>query len=246
MTIPKVFISYSHDSPEHKKWVLEIATKLRNNGIDAIIDQWELKAGAEIPSFMENHIKNSDYVLMICTDKYVEKANAGKGGVGYEKMIITSDLIKGIDSTKFIPIIRQSGTQNVPTFLETRLFINLSVGEDFEFNYDEIVRTIHGTPLYVKPEIGNNPFTSGEAIIPEKSNDALKKLMSLVVYDFDKGKNYSLYKDLVIRFQASRIMLDFSIKDADEKGLIRRDKEGDLVLTDKGKSYVVESGIVKL
>ncbi len=25
---PKVFISYSHDSEEHKKWVLKLATEL--------------------------------------------------------------------------------------------------------------------------------------------------------------------------------------------------------------------------
>jgi hypothetical protein len=29
MKIPKVFISYSHDSQEHKKWVLDLATRLR-------------------------------------------------------------------------------------------------------------------------------------------------------------------------------------------------------------------------
>ncbi|WP_211227219.1 SEFIR domain-containing protein [Saccharospirillum impatiens] len=39
MTIPRVFISYSHDSQLHKKWVLDIATRLRNSGIDAIVDQ---------------------------------------------------------------------------------------------------------------------------------------------------------------------------------------------------------------
>jgi hypothetical protein len=48
MKIPKVFISYSHDSQEHKKWVLDLATRLRNNGVDAIIDQWELRAGDDL------------------------------------------------------------------------------------------------------------------------------------------------------------------------------------------------------
>jgi hypothetical protein len=56
MKIPKVFISYSHDSQEHKKWVLDLATRLRNNGVDAIIDQWELRAGDDLPHFMETHL----------------------------------------------------------------------------------------------------------------------------------------------------------------------------------------------
>lgn len=29
---PKVFISYSHDSPEHKQWVSELAARLRHKG----------------------------------------------------------------------------------------------------------------------------------------------------------------------------------------------------------------------
>lgn len=53
MDVPKVFISYSHDSIKHKQWVLNLATRLRNNGIDAILDQFELKPGDDIPHFME-------------------------------------------------------------------------------------------------------------------------------------------------------------------------------------------------
>ena len=106
MAIPKIFISYSHDSQEHKKWVLDLATRLRNSGIDAIIDQWELNPGDDLPQFMEKHLTESDYVLMICSKRYVEKANSGIGGVGYEKMIITSHLMSKIDNNK----IRVKGT----------------------------------------------------------------------------------------------------------------------------------------
>ena len=135
MAIPKVFISYSHDSQAHKKWVLELATRLRNTGVDAIIDQWELKPGDDLPHFVETHLADSDYVLMICTNRYVEKANSGVGGVGYEKMIITSDLLENIDSSKVIPIIKQDGTHYVPTFLKTKLFIDFSRSDEFEFRH---------------------------------------------------------------------------------------------------------------
>lgn len=36
---PKVLISYSHDSPKHAQHVLELANRLRADGIDRIIDQ---------------------------------------------------------------------------------------------------------------------------------------------------------------------------------------------------------------
>jgi len=55
-----------------------------------VLDQWDLKPGDDLPHFMETQLELAEYVLMICTEKYVEKANAGEGGVGYEKMIMTS------------------------------------------------------------------------------------------------------------------------------------------------------------
>jgi SEFIR domain len=38
--LPRVFISYSHDSPDHQNRVLELVNRLRSDGIDAIIDQY--------------------------------------------------------------------------------------------------------------------------------------------------------------------------------------------------------------
>jgi hypothetical protein len=50
---PKVFISYSHDSDEHKNWVLQLATRLRSNRVDANIDRWNIKLGSDIAKIME-------------------------------------------------------------------------------------------------------------------------------------------------------------------------------------------------
>ena len=87
---PKVFISYSHDSPEHRRWVSELGTKLRRNGVDAILDQWDLRPGDDFTQFMEHGIRDFDRVLVICTDSYVKKANDREGGVGYEVQIVTA------------------------------------------------------------------------------------------------------------------------------------------------------------
>jgi hypothetical protein len=40
---PKAFISYSWSSQEHQRWVLDLATQLRENGVDVTIDKWDLK-----------------------------------------------------------------------------------------------------------------------------------------------------------------------------------------------------------
>ena len=249
MKIPKVFISYSHDSQEHKHWALNFATRLRNNGIDAIIDQWELKPGDDLPHFMETHLSNSDYILMVCTDTYVNKANSGIGGVGYEKMIITSDLLKNIDGNKVIPIIRQNGTHNVPIFLKTKLFIDFSIDSNSEFSYDELSRAIHKSPLFVKPEIGNNPFKPIEDINIEKTNDSLREFMKIVIDKFEKGEDWIDYKDIVKAIPISRILIDMIIKEAIDKALIKIESSmGDkyLVLRDEGKSYAIKHKLISI
>jgi hypothetical protein len=38
---PKVFISYTHDSKDHADKILEISNRLRTQGIDTILDQYE-------------------------------------------------------------------------------------------------------------------------------------------------------------------------------------------------------------
>lgn len=244
MVIPKVFVSYSHDSQDHKKWVLDLAIRLRSNGVDAIIDQWELKPGDDLPHFMETHLANSDYVLMICSDRYVSKANSGTGGVGYEKMIVTADLMRNIDSNKVIPVIRQRGTHNVPTFLKTKLFLDFSRDDDFEFSFDELIRTLHHSRLYPKPPVGNNPFAHVEDIRPEKTGDSLKKLMEIVVQDYEEGEDFSDRDSVKERMDISRIMLDLLVRESAEKGLVELDINGDLVLTETGKFYAIEHKII--
>ena len=44
-----------------------------------------------LSSFMESGIRDSDYVIMICTPKYAKKANEREGGVGIENTIITGE-----------------------------------------------------------------------------------------------------------------------------------------------------------
>ena len=70
MTTPIAFFSYSHDSPAHKDWVQHLASKLRENGVDAILDQWDLSPGQDVVAFMESSIAKADRVLLICTESY--------------------------------------------------------------------------------------------------------------------------------------------------------------------------------
>lgn len=161
---PRVFVSYSHDSPDHKRWVADLATKLMASGINVVFDQWELRLGDDLPKFMERGVRDSDRVLMICTEPYVHKADDGKGGVGYEAMIVTGELVEDLGTAKFIPLVRQSTSpKSKPASVSTRLHIDFSEDADFEAAFELLIRELHSEPISRKPALGPNPFAARRA-----------------------------------------------------------------------------------
>ena len=159
MGSPKVFVSYSHDSEEHKDWIRNLCTKLRKNGVDVTLDQWDLRLGMDRTVFMEG-LGNSDRVLIVCTDNYVKKANNREGGVGYEGSIITSKLAQNLKTDKFIPIIREgSDEDNTPTFLGRLVYSDFRDDNQFDVEFDKLLREILNIPLNPKPPLGKSPFT---------------------------------------------------------------------------------------
>jgi hypothetical protein len=246
MTAPSAFISYSHDSPTHREWVLQLATRLRQSGVDAILDMWALQPGDDLPAFMERNLVAANRVLMICTEKYVEKANAGAGGVGYEKMIATADLMRSIDSNKVIPLIRQTGARRVPTFLSSKLYLDFSREELFEFSFDELIRTLHNAPVYVKPALGGRP-TFESPPPATKAGDPILAIMRAYIklYDARPSSSYVYYSTLAVSAQKegiSRIYLDALLKDMMSEDLLAV-SHGEIHITDRGREYAIENGV---
>ncbi len=85
---PKVFISYSHDSEDHKDRVLALSDLLRADGIDCIIDQYETSPPEGWAIWMSNQIAEADFILVVCTETYErrfrgkEETEDGLGGIG--------------------------------------------------------------------------------------------------------------------------------------------------------------------
>ena len=244
VTPPRVFISYSHDSAEHKKWVLDFATTLRSRGIDAVLDQWDLRPGDDLPQFMEQNLTAADYAVMVCTRRYVAKANAGEGGVGYEKMIMTSSSLSKISANKVIPIIREKGDPLTPTFLATKLYIDFTKDSEIEFALDDLLRHLLNAPLYQKPEIGNDPFRPLNKARPEKTADGVRDVMTAVAAAYEQTSHeYILFGRLMKVTNLRRFTLEKYLAEAEAKGLIRRSKQL-IHITDQGRSYLNDAGIV--
>lgn len=164
MSTPTVFMSYSHDTPEHKAWVLKLAMDLRSAGIDASLDQWDLAPGQDVVSFMHDGIAKADRVLLVCTEQYVRKSEGGLGGVGYERLIVTAEMVEAIETKKFIPIVRANlSTSKTPKHLGPRLFIDFGDDATYAASLEALCRELLGMPATPKPPLGSNPFS---ALIP--------------------------------------------------------------------------------
>jgi len=158
-SIPKIFISYSWVVGDR---VLELAERLVANGVDVVLDKWDLKEGQDKYVFMEQAVNNQEitHVLIICDKSYAQKANEREGGVGDETVIISSEIYGKVKQEKFIPIIFEKDENNkpyMPAYIKSRIYFDLSDEENYEKEYEKLLRNLHNKPEYTKPKLGEVP-----------------------------------------------------------------------------------------
>jgi hypothetical protein len=205
---PKAFISYSWDNEDHKNWVARLAADLRGHGIDCILDQWDARAGEDLPKFMEQMDTGSDYVICVVSQAYTSKCNVSKaGGVQYEKRILSGELYSEGVKGRIIPILRNNPDRSTPVCLFSIQYIDFCVDEDYEKKYEELCRLLHKASI-PKPPLGRNPFADSSSL-----NDFIDERLSLqkvkyqnhslrgTVSDFDMTENSGTYHIGVREYQ---------------------------------------------
>ena len=194
---PKVFVSYSHDEEDHSNWVLQLATRLRSNGVNMILDRWNLKLGKDVAIFIEQGLSNSHRILCICSDNYVNKANRIEGGVGYEKKIMTAEIMADLNRDWVIPIIRNNrGDEKVPNFLKGALYIDFEDDLLYETKYEELLRSLLDEPVLPIPPLGENPFETVKQFANQKFLPSSEKYVSPATtgrVTFDYSNNNGRY-----------------------------------------------------
>jgi len=119
MCADTVFISYSHDSPEHSDRVLALADKLREMGVDVELDQYHVRPPQGWPRWSEEMLRpgNAKFVIVICTQTYRDrvenKVPADEGrGVFWEGGVIYQYLYDDKGNTRFIPALLGDATED--------------------------------------------------------------------------------------------------------------------------------------
>jgi len=110
-----VFISYSHDSDAHRERVLALSERLREDGIETVLDQYENGAPKQgWPRWMLDQLDAAEFVLVVCTETYYRQfrghVQPGQGkGVDWEGALITQEIYDSRSQTlKFVPIFLEA------------------------------------------------------------------------------------------------------------------------------------------
>jgi hypothetical protein len=202
----RVFITYSHDSEDHKNRVLKLSADLRDGGVDCHLDQYVLFPAVGWARWMNEQIELADFVLVICTEIYNRRAigqeSLGIGlGASWEGLRISQEIFeKNGRNTKFIPVIvAESDAPHMPKFLAPFSRFCVATPEGMENLY----RFLTAQPAAVKPPLGSLRQLSDDSgqIDPkfidalENSNSFTKSDHPVVIWRLPRG--FILLKELL-------------------------------------------------
>ena len=221
--IPKIFISYSWTTPKHEDWVINLAERLVSDGIDVVIDKWDLKEGQDKFTFMESMVNSTEIakVLIILDKKYTDKADQRTGGVGTETQIISPKIYANVSQEKFIPIVTErdeEGNAFIPTFLEGRIYIDFSELQQFETRYEDLLRNIYKRPAYSKPKLGKAPtYLFEETLMNHKTSSILRSFDNQI--EKNPKRINSILREFLDEFYSNLKQYSINFTTRDEIGI---------------------------
>lgn len=190
MTIknPTAFISYSWDDKEHQIWVLKLVDKLRKSGINADMDLLRTQMNTiNLNQMMVQNIKDSDYIIIVLTEKYSEKADKYLGGVGFETLLTLPYIMKNRDKLILVSKYKSNLTASIPFHLDGFHVYDLANEVTFDEIYQQLVYKLHGKEYYKVSEVA--PVPDLEPVVDVTIEDELPDVMipNLKTYsDFEK------------------------------------------------------------
>lgn len=153
-----VFLSYSWDNKEHQEWVSKLANDLTANGLYVLYDGY-LKAGTPIDQFMELGMRRADKIILVGTNKYLERYYTVDSGVAFEGCLVRSNIVQCIGTNKIIPCLRTGDDFKsiFPMTLVSRKGYDFRDDEKYAEALNNLCRDIWERPRCVRPAIGPIP-----------------------------------------------------------------------------------------
>jgi hypothetical protein len=145
MTAPKVFVS--HASEDKARFVVDFARRLRENGVDAWLDQWEMKPGDSlVDKIFEEGLKEARAVVIVLSATSVQKP--------WVREELNASVVNRLSrGTKLIPVVIDDC--EVPEALRSTVWQKVDNLDDYGASLQRILSVIFD--VTDKPALGAPP-----------------------------------------------------------------------------------------
>ena len=174
---PKVFIS--HASEDKPRFVTAFATRLRENGVDAWLDRWEMLPGDSlVDKIFEEGLKDAQAVIIVLSSFSVSKPWVSEE--------LNASVVARISrGTKIIPVVIDDC--DVPEALKSTLWERVPNPADFEEPLRRILASIFD--VREKPDVGEPPEFVREASAGIGGMTSVDSLVLRRVAEYDRKNN---------------------------------------------------------
>jgi hypothetical protein len=182
--VPKVFVSYAHESAGHKEQVRAFATFLRDSGLDAVLDLWSAGARQDWYSWAIREMTDADFVLVVASAQYrVSGDGVGPSGVNRgvqsEATLLREFVYRDRETwlPKVLPVLLPGHViDEIPLFLQPYTASRYEVTSFTTEGADELLRVLLRRPGYPAPEVRPDqpelpPYTAKPADVAEPRED---------------------------------------------------------------------------
>ena len=180
----RVFISYAWEDDDYRQWVAQLASQLRNDGVDARLDRWHLQRGQTIPEFMNSEVRKADKVLVLCSPQYRDKVHATEEGgpatgSGWESMLLSSAMFAQDARSKAIPVLaRGAWTESAPDYLQALPYEDLTQTDETPLRraYTALLQSLTETTETAPPLDSAPDMPAPEPVSPRFTGGSLEAL----------------------------------------------------------------------
>jgi hypothetical protein len=161
--VPRVFVTYAHDTPEHKALVEKFATFLRSViGLDVHLDSWYDNVRRDWSLWATQHLSEADFILVIASAEYKRRADGtampheGRGSQ-FEAAIIRDNLTRDLrrETERVLPVILPGrSVDEIPAFLNGHSTTRYHVDSFTEAGVADLLAAITGQGQYPMPRRG--------------------------------------------------------------------------------------------
>jgi hypothetical protein len=174
---PRVFATYSHDTPEHKDQVRKFCTFLRTEaGIDVHLDQWDDDGRRDWSVWALEQIHEADFILALASPDFKRRADGlappdvGRGAQFEGRMLrdqMTGDGPEAI--RRILPVVLPGQSiENIPSFLAPYAATHYIITEFTLTGCEELLAAISRVAKHPKPNRGTfrgNPYAELHATL---------------------------------------------------------------------------------